>query len=221
MAHFKADLLQFFINLAPNNNKEWFDLNRKTYEDKVRDPFKKFIQHLIDELAKKDKAYKEVEAKDCIFRINRDIRFSKDKTPYKLHVSAVISSTGKKNRGGSGVYLEINPEHVRIYAGVYEASKDELLDIREGIANNIKGFQKLYNDKTFKSTFGTILGEKNKVIPKHLKEAAEQEPLIFNKQWYFYKQFEPEVILKDDFDKTVLGLLEIAKPIQKFFKSHL
>ena len=80
MAFFNPDFLQFFIDLAPNNNKDWFDLNRKRYEAKVKEPFKLFVQHVINEIEKTDISFKELEAKDCIFRINRDNRFSKEKS---------------------------------------------------------------------------------------------------------------------------------------------
>lgn len=217
MAFFEKDFLDFFIELAPNNNKDWFDLNRKRYESIVRDPFKAFVSHLIEEVSKKDSAFKGLEAKDCIFRINRDIRFSKDKTPYKMMVSAVVAPEGKKSKAINGVYFELGPEHVRVYGGVYEVDKDDLLTVREGIADNLEKFSKLYNAAPFKDMYGEILGEKNKIIPKHLKEAAEKEPFIFNKQWYFYTQFEPEVILQDDLDQIILDCYAVGQPIEKFF----
>lgn len=217
MAFFTEDFLQFFIELAPNNNKDWFDLNRKRYENSVKEPFKKFVQHMIDEVAKTDPKFKDIEAKDCIFRINRDIRFSSDKTPYKLNVSAVVAPQGKKSKAVNGVYFEFGPEHVRVYGGVYEIDKDDLLIVREGIAADIEKFQKAYNDKKFKAVFGSILGEKNKLLPKELKEAAEKEPLIYNKQWYFYAQFEPETVLKADLDKIVLDCFESGRPVENYF----
>lgn len=217
MAFFTPDFLQFFIDLAPNNNKDWFDLNRKRYEQSVKEPFKKFVDHLIAEVAKSDPIFKDIEAKDCIFRINRDIRFSNDKTPYKLYVSAVVAPDGKKSKAVNGVYFEFGPEHMRVYGGVYEIDKDDLLTVREGIAEDIEKFKRAYNDEKFKSVFGTILGEKNKLLPKELKEAAEKEPLIFNKQWYFYAQFDPETVLQEDLDKIILDCFEAGKPVESYF----
>jgi uncharacterized protein (TIGR02453 family) len=217
MAFFKPDFLQFFIDLAPNNNKEWFDINRKRYEQVVKEPFKKFVQLIIDELSKTDAAYKNLEAKDCIFRINRDIRFAKDKSPYKMMVSAIIAPGGKKSKAINGVYFEFGPEYVRVYGGIYEIEKDDLLTIREGIAENIGKFQKAYNNQNFKEVFGTILGTKNKILSKDLKEAAEKEPLIFNKQWYFYKQFEPEIIISEDLDQVILKCYEAGRPVEEYF----
>lgn len=217
MAFFQKDFLDFFIELAPNNNKDWFDLNRKRYENSVKEPFKKFVNHIICKLAEIDPAFKELEAKDCIFRINRDIRFSKDKQPYKMQVSAVVSPLGKKSKAINGVYFELGPEHLRVYGGVYEIDKDDLLAVREGIAENIAEFQKTYNNPLFVKTFGELKGEKNKIIPKELKLAAEKEPLIFNKQWYFYTQFEPERILIDNLDETIINCYKAGRPVEEFF----
>lgn len=217
MAFFTEDYLQFFIELAPNNNKEWFDLNRKRYESSVRKPFIAFVEHMIERISSEDKSFKGLQAKDCMFRINRDIRFSKDKTPYKMMMSAVVAPDGKKSKAINGVYFELGPEHVRVYGGIYEIDKDELLDVREGIAKNPKKFREIINAKEFKSVFGEVLGEKNKIIPGHLKEAAKKEPLIFNKQWYFYAEFESEVVLRNDLDQIILDCYKAGRPLEVFF----
>lgn len=217
MAFFTADFIQFFIDLAPNNNKDWFDVNRKRYESTIKEPFKQFVQHIINELGKTNEQFKELEAKDCIFRINRDIRFSKDKAPYKLNVSAVVAPSGKKSKAVNGVYFEFSPEHVRVYGGIYEIDKEDLQAVREGIAANIEGFQAAYNHPSFKAVFGKILGEKNKIIPKELKEAAAREPLIFNKNWYFYTQFPPEQLLDPTLDKVILNCYEAGRSVELFF----
>ena len=217
MIHFKRDFIDFFIELASNNNKEWFDANRVRYEKNVRDPFKDFVQHIIDLIAKDQPEFKEVLAKDCIFRINRDIRFSKDKTPYKMMVSAVVAPEGKKSKAVNGVYFELSPEHVRVYGGIYEIDKDDLYSVREGIVANLKEFQQAYNHPQFKKVFGKILGDTNKLLPKEFKEAAEIEPLIFNKQWYFYAQFESDLILSDKLDTTILECFEAGEPVENFF----
>lgn len=214
---FQKDFLDFFIELAPNNHKDWFDANRKRYETSVKEPFKDFVTHVIGKLAAKNPAFKDLEAKDCIFRINRDIRFSKDKQPYKLMVSAVVAPEGKKSKAVNGVYFEFGPEHVRVYGGVYEIDKDDLLTVREGIAANPEKFKKAYNNPTFKKVFGEIRGEKNKIVPKELKEAAEKEPLILNKQWYFFTQFKPETVLSDKLDQIILDCYEAGRPVEAFF----
>jgi uncharacterized protein (TIGR02453 family) len=218
MAFFSEEFLRFFIELAPNNNKEWFDLNRKRYEQFVKEPFRTFVQLLIDRMAEKDPNFKNLEAKECILRINRDIRFSNDKSPYKMFVSAVIAPEGKKSKAVNGVYFEFGPEHIRVYGGIYEIDKDDLLAVREGIAADTKGFKKAYTDEHFIKVFGgKIHGEKNKILPKELKHMGEIEPLIFNKQWYFYTEFEAERILSQDLDELILDCYEAGRPVEQFF----
>jgi uncharacterized protein (TIGR02453 family) len=104
-----------------------------------------------------DPTFKDLEAKDCIFRINRDIRFSKDKQPYKLQVSAIINPEGKKSKAVNGVYFELGPEKMRVYGGVYEIDKEDLLIAREGIAAAPEKFKKAYQDPKFVKVFGNIL----------------------------------------------------------------
>lgn len=89
--------------------------------------------------------------------------------------------------------------------------------MREGIASDISSFQKVYENPVFKEVFGEIKGEKNKIIPKELREAAEKEPLIFNKQWYFYAEFDAETVLSDNLDQIVLNCYEAGKPVESFF----
>ncbi len=221
MAFFDPDFLQFFKDLAANNNKDWFDLNRSRYENVVREPFKSFVDQVISNLSKVNPGFKDLQNKDCIFRINRDIRFSKDKTPYKLNVSALVAVGGKKNYMGEGVYFELGPEHVRVYSGLYEIDKDSLQIAREGIMANLAEFKKLYSDKKFESTFGHIRGEQNKIVPKEFREAVDKENLLLNKQFYYFAEFEPEKLLEKDFDQTILSIYEIARPMEQFFTKIL
>jgi len=221
MSFFSQDYLDFFIELAGNNNKDWFDLNRKRYEENIKKPFHNFTQHLINEIAKTDASFKDLEAKNCIFRINRDIRFSKDKAPYKMMCSAVITPGGKKSKAINGVYFELGPEHIRAYGGVYEVDKEGLETLREGIADNLEDFKKLYSSKKFKCTFGEIRGEKNKVLPSHLKEIAENESLIYNKQFYFFAEFSAQSVTNQDLDKIILECYEAGKPIEAFFNQFI
>ncbi len=220
MAYFNQDFLEFFKELAGNNNKEWFDKNRKRYEKEVKIPFQTFVGDMI-ELIKKEDPKVNIAPKDAIFRINRDIRFSKDKTPYKLQVSAIISRGGRKDMVSPGIYMEFTPEHVRLYGGVYMCDKDQLYDIRSAISENPKAFKNAYSDKKFVEHFGEIRGEKNKVIPKEFKEIGEEETMIYNKQFYYFGQLPPETVLKDDLDQIVLSYYKASKPVKDFFAKAL
>jgi uncharacterized protein (TIGR02453 family) len=210
------DSLQFLDDLKANNNRDWFLDNKKRYEIFKKD-YQQLVGQFLDALKPLDPSLELLEIKNCTFRINRDIRFSKDKQPYKLQVSAIINPEGKKSKAVNGVYFELGPEKMRVYGGVYEIDKEDLLIAREGIAAAPEKFKKAYQDPKFVKFFGNILGEKNKIIPKELKEAAEIESLIFNKQWYFYAEFEPETILADNLDQIILDCYQAGRPVELFF----
>jgi uncharacterized protein (TIGR02453 family) len=219
MAFFQPDFIQFFIDLAPNNHKAWFDEYRQRYEQMVKRPFADFVNQMIHRMASIDVRYKELEPKDCIFRINRDVRFSKDKSPYKMMCSAVIAPGGKKSKAIDGFYLELGPEHVRVYGGVYEVDKLAIEQIRFGIAERLEEFQQLYQSEEFASVYGQILGEKHKRLPKELHAFAEKEQLLYNKQWYFYTEFEPDVLLQDDLDELILKCYLAGRDVQQFMST--
>src|ERR1700722_20874047 len=121
MSHFTPAFFKFFDQLAKNNNKEWFDANRPTYEKEVKEPIRKFVTLIINELAK-DHPDILKDASKSIFRINRDIRFSKDKSLYKDHVGAVFSRSGTRDTR-PGYYLHLGAKDIFLGGGVYEADK--------------------------------------------------------------------------------------------------
>ena len=216
MKYFSTDFNQFFRELAANNTKNWFDENRKRYEKSVKVPFNEFVGVVLEALALQNPKIKEVLPKDCVFRINRDVRFSKDKTPYKLTCSAIVGPTGKKGFSSDSIYFELGPEHVRFYAGIYELEKEELNNIRMHIASNIEEFQKLYTEPSFQKLFGTVRGEKNKLLPKELKEKATLEPLLYNKQFYFFAQFPANLLETEKLLPELLNAFEVSRPLQRF-----
>ncbi len=220
MQYFSEDFIEFFKELASNNHKDWFDENRERYATIVREPFKIFVQDLIVKMNEID-SFINIEAKDAIFRINRDIRFAKDKSPYKINRSAIISPNGRKDKTTPGLYFEFTPEHVRIYGGVYQLATAQVTKVREIIAKDLKGFEKLVNDKKFVETYGEIKGEKAKRLPKELKAKAEKQQLLFNKSWYYFTELPPETILREDLADILIETYLIGKPISNFFKGIL
>jgi len=221
MAFFSQDYLLFFQELAANNNKDWFDINRKRYEKNVKVPFSAFTQHMIGKFNALDPSFNDLLSKDCVFRINRDIRFSKDKTPYKLMCSAVIAPNGKKSKSIDGVYFEMTPEHFRVYGGIYEMEKEDILSIREGIAQNLSEFESIITESNFLSLYGSIQGAKNKIISPELREQAQVQELIYNKQWYFYKSFPAATILEDNLDELLFNAFMVGRPLQQFFNQFI
>jgi len=221
LIRFTEDFIQFYIDLASNNSKEWFDVNRSRYEQHVKIPFKLFVSAILDDFAAIDPSFEDVEPSKCIFRINRDIRFSRDKTPYKLMSSAVISSMGKTAGFSDGVYIELSPEHVRLYGGIYQLETAGVNLIRAGIVSRMSEFKEIISEPRFVERFGFIHGDQNKIIPKEFREVANHFPLLFNKQWYFYTTYSADFILEPNFREQVVEDYKVIRPIQQFFKSIL
>ena len=215
MKYFNDDFIKFFKELSKNNHKEWFHSQKKRYQSSVKEPFETFVSDLILAIQKKDKNLK-VEAKDCILRINRDIRFAKDKTPYNLHVTAFISKGGRKDKSIPGLFLRFSPEMVGVMGGCFAPDKNQLAAIRSSIIENPKGFPKLLQAKAFKEKFGSIKGEQMKRIPKEYQEAAEKLPLILNKQFYYVAEENPGLITSDHLMKTIMDYYKTMKPANDF-----
>lgn len=220
MQYFTSDFIQFLRELPANNNRDWFLENKKRYEKSVKEPFEAFISDFINELKKEDPRLKDVTARECIFRINRDVRFSKDKSPYKIHVSALVSENGRKSVNGFGIYIELSGEHACLYSGAYMPSAELLQQIRKKIYRNPERLEKLISDKKFKNNFGEIRGEKNKRINKPFSEVAEKFPLILNKSFYYFKEYEPEAVLEKDLVKQFIKDVKIIQPLNLFFEEE-
>jgi uncharacterized protein (TIGR02453 family) len=215
MAYIAKDFLQFLRELSTNNNRDWFNNNKKRYEDNVKKPFEAFIEVMIDEMQKLDRNIL-ITPKDAIFRIYRDTRFSKDKTPYKTQMSAIVSRGGRKNKSTPGLYIQFSDEDARVYSGAYELDKNALQNVREAIASDLNGFNVLINDRKFKNKFGKIQGEKNKRLPKEFQEVALKQPLIANKQFYYFAKFEPELIFDPNLPKIMMDHFKVAQPLGNF-----
>ena len=215
MSYFTKDFMQFFKELQKNNSKEWFDANRKRYQTSVKDPFYAFVDHMIARVNERDETV-QISAKDAVMRINRDIRFSPDKTPYNTHYGAIISSAGRKDKSVPGFFLRFSPEFIGVFGGAHGIDKDQLLKIRRAIAADPVKFRSLIDEKEFKSHFGEIQGEKHKRVPPEFKELALDEPLIANKQFYYVAKLSPDKVLSDDLPDTLMEYWETANPVRTF-----
>jgi uncharacterized protein (TIGR02453 family) len=212
--HFTKEFISFFKELEKNNSTAWFNENKKQYEAFVKLPFIAFVEEVIKAIQAKEPAIK-MTGKEALFRINRDTRFGADKSPYKTNMSAAVS-VGGKNPGYPGIYFEMSHKGINIICGAYMVEKDNLLSLRKKIAADIKGFQKIVTAKKFKETFGTILGEKSKLLPEELKKPALVEPLILNKQFYYAANLPVKSITEDGLVKTIASYYEAAKEMNQF-----
>ena len=214
MQYFTNEYINFFLDLEKNNRKEWFHENKKRYENHVRKPMIAFTADLIEQMQKYDPEIEAIASKS-LGRINRDIRFSKDKTPYNRHLFAHIFK-GTKANAIPGIAYRFGGGDCGIMTGYYTPSKERLYSIRKKIASDISTFQKLISNKNFKEKFGEVLGEKNKRIPAEFADAHEKEHLIANKQFYYVAEKEAQYVTSENLLDDILQHWLTAKPINDF-----
>jgi len=215
MSYFIKDFIKFFKDLEKNNSKEWFDANRKRYETSVKKPFYHFLDEMIGRINALDSDVR-IQAKDAVMRINRDIRFSPDKTPYNLHYGGIISAAGRKDKTVPGIFLRFTANEIGILGGAHGIDKDQLQKVRMAIASDLKGFQQLISRKAFKEKFGEILGDKHKRIPKEFQAAFEKQPLIANKAFYYMAQLPPKYITDSNLADIIMEHWKVARPVNEF-----
>jgi uncharacterized protein (TIGR02453 family) len=220
MSHFDKSFVDFFKQLSANNTSAWFADNRKTYETSVKNPFKAFVDEMITRIQKHQPEIN-ISSSDAIFRINKDIRFSKDKTPYNTHVSANVSSQGRKSKEEPGFYFQLSHEGIEIFGGAYIVEPGNLQNLRNHIAQNLKTFAALYNDKNFKEKFGSIHGEKNKKLPDDIKALVDKEPLLANKQFFYSAKIKPSAITQKDLADQLMEYYKAGKKMNDFLKDGL
>ncbi len=215
MTYFKPTFTKFFKDLSKNNSTAWFNENRKTYESEVKKPFAVFVEEFIGRVQKNDPAVK-IKAGDAITRINKDIRFSKDKIPYNTYVGAIISPYGRKSKEYPGLYIQLGADKIAIYGGAYMLEKDNLVKVRKLIAKNLAKFDKLITAKEFKKKFGSIQGEKNKVLAPEFKALLEKQPLIANKSFFFATEIDAKLVTSDKLMNTLVDYYIAGKPMNDF-----
>ena len=159
-----AEILQFLTELGQNNNREWFQANKDRH-DALRQSFIEEVQQLINRIALFDPEIAGLEAKDCLFRIYRDIRFSPDKTPYKTHFAAYMASCGGRGSERSGYYIHLEPGSCLLSGGVWCPPPALLKKLRQDIYDHIDEFVAILENPAFKKTFPTMEGEVLKRMP--------------------------------------------------------
>lgn len=211
----KSSTISFLKGLKKNNNKEWFDRHKEQYLE-AKNNFAEFIDELITEITRFDKRYSSLTSKECLFRIYRDVRFSKDKRPYKVNMGASINPGGKKATS-PGYYLHIEPGGSFLAGGVWMPSSDDLKKIRQEIDYNGKVFRKVLSSKDFLKFFGSLdESYKLKTTPKgYHKTHPDIELLRFN-SFIVWHKFSDTQVQKKAFVKDLAKGCKIMKPFLDF-----
>lgn len=217
MAQITQTTFQFLKDLSQNNTREWFQAHRNRYEaslEEVRD----FADVLIDSFRDHD-AIDTPSGKKAIFRIYRDVRFSKNKAPYKTHWGGSMKRSGEERRGG--FYFHIEPGNSFIAGGFWGPAKEDLLHIRQQIAADADPLRDVLASKNFQTHFGEMEGEQLKTSPKGFDKAHPNIDLLRFKQYLVYKKFtDKEVLSAGYLDKAVEGFAAML-PFQEVFSNYL
>ncbi|MFC4221676.1 DUF2461 domain-containing protein [Flagellimonas marina] len=180
----------FFKELTQNNHKEWFHQNKKRFENEVKAPFLELLDVLLNTLTYWDERIPS-DPKKALFRINKDVRFSKDKSPYHTLLKAGFSPNGKKSMF-PGYYLGIDATNIHVGGGLFMVRPPELALIREHIAKDPSKLEAIVKAPDFIQNFGRLKGEKAKRLDKSLLPTAEKTDLIYHKQFYAMAEFPLE-----------------------------
>lgn len=212
--------LKFLKQLAKNNRKEWFDENRKIYEA-AKVEFEAVVKAVIDKAIVYDPLLAGLEAKKCMFRINKDVRFSKDKSPYKQNMGASINPGGKKSMI-PGYYLHVEPGKSFLAGGCWQPMPDMLAAIRQEIDYNAKDFRKILAAKDFKNYFGALSEEdKLKTAPKGYDKGHEDIDLLQHKSFIAVHELTDAQVLDKNFPTYVSKVFKAMLPLNSFLRNTM
>jgi uncharacterized protein (TIGR02453 family) len=198
------EVLQFLKELEKNNTRDWFTDHKPRFK-KLESEVKLFFTALMERMKQHD----EIE-KLKMFRIYRDVRFSKDKSPYKSHLAGSFSRAGARLRGG--YYLHLKPGDSFVAAGFWEPNKEDLLRIRKELELDADEFRNVISNKKFKNSWGNLVGDEVKTAPKGFNKEHPNIDLIKKKQYIFVRKFTDKEVLSKEFLSLVDGTFKAIRP---------
>lgn len=209
------NILDFLAKLEGNNNREWFNANKESYLVALKD-FEEIITALIIRIAEFDESVKNVQAKDCIFRIYRDVRFSHDKSPYKNHFGGYIASKGGRKSEYAGYYVHIELRQNMLSGGLYCPQPQVLKEIRKAVFENIDEFKEIVEAPAFSKLFS--LGEMNKLktVPRGFPKDFPDAEYLKHRHYAFAHELKDEFWLSDSCVEKAAEIFRILYPCNRF-----
>lgn len=212
-------VLQFLTGLSENNTREWFQANKKAYDESRRKVL--FLTEvLINEIRKFDPAVPVMNAGDCVFRIFRDVRFSNDKRPYKTNFGCFIAPGGRKS-GNAGYYLHIEPGGAFAGGGIYMPENETLKTLREYISENGEEFLSIKNNHYFKEVYPEMFDDKLKTAPKGYTTDHEFIEILKYKSYAFTHKLKDEEIISENFIHHILQYFNVLSPMNMYLNRAL
>jgi uncharacterized protein (TIGR02453 family) len=211
---FSPEIFRFLNELSENNNRDWFHENKPVYQA-CRENFAHGIELVIHEIALFDKSIVGLEPKHCVFRINRDIRFSNDKSPYKTNFGAFLAPGGRNN-GSAGYYLHIEPGNSFLAGGIYMPPSPVLKKIRQEIYGNYEEFLAIVQNSEFIKHFRGIDAEKLKTKPRDFPDDFVGIEYLRFKHYTVLKPYKGDEFIKEDFFEEIKKVFSAMYPLNRF-----
>jgi uncharacterized protein (TIGR02453 family) len=211
-AHYSQPALKFLIGLKKNNDREWFDARKSTYETELKVPTLAIIEEINHAIAPFAPEFIRPPQK-IMMRIYRDIRFAADKRPYKTHISAWWSRQGLEKTSGGGFYLDLNPTELKIAAGVYMPEKEQLLAIRRMLLERHAEYRAIIGSKKLTALLQPIDGMKMTRGPKGFPADNPAMDLVLQRQWGVWSTLPSDIALGPALVKEVVKRFRLASPL--------
>lgn len=216
MTHLDPTTRQFLADLKTNNNREWFQDNKARYDD-ARADFESFIGALLAKVETFDGDVAGLDPKKCVFRIYRDTRFAKDKTPYKTNLGAHMLMGGSKSvHERAGYYIQIEPDNCFLAGGAHQPPSKWMGEIRQRIDTDAASLRKILKSKAFRDTFGEIEGETLKTAPKGYPKDHPDIDLLRYKSFLAVHHMADDTVFAQDLLKHATGVFKKLKPFDDF-----
>ncbi len=216
------ETLLFLEDLKANNNRDWFLANKKRYES-YKEDYHQLIRDLLEIMKPQDASLAMLEVKNCTFRVNRDIRFSKDKSPYKTHMGIWLRS-GSLHAEAPGYYVHIEKDASFVGGGLYCPMPEQIQKIRKEINFFYEDLQSILNDDSFKSTYGNLNREENSTLKNPPKGYEKDNPAIEYlklKSYTATQKISNSDLTKNDFAQVISQKLLALKPLNEFINRAL
>ncbi|NPA36645.1 MAG: DUF2461 domain-containing protein [Chlorobi bacterium] len=208
-------ILNFLKELSKNNNREWFAENKKFY-DEAKEEFEHVVEKLISDISFYDKEIAGTQPKECIFRIYRDVRFSKDKTPYKTHFDAFIAKKGGRKSSYAGYYLHIKYGASLFGGGIYAPIPEILKSLREEIYNFPEEFKEILGNQKFRQYYGNLYIDKMKMTPKGFPSDFPDVELLKYKSYIVAHPLSNAELTSDKIEDELKIMIRTLYPFNSF-----
>jgi uncharacterized protein (TIGR02453 family) len=218
---FPEEGIAFLRSLAKNNNREWFQERKPVFERSVKSPMEQLVDALNTHLVKFAPQYI-TEPKKAVYRIYRDTRFSKDKTPYKTHIAASLTRAGMEKHISAGFYCSVSPDQIEVAGGIYMPGTDQLRAIRSYLSDNHAELRELLSSRSLHKLMGELYGERMARTPRGFEQDHPAQDLLRYKHWVLYDtRLEPAVATTPKLVSEIAKRFKAMTSFVEFFNRPL